>query len=72
MLSALANRLDDQEQSIGAVDCTGYAVGHSGPGKVAFGKVMKPLDTLRVVVAHQEHGTGPVFPSVRAGRDEWR
>ena len=61
MLGVLANRLDDQEQSIGAVDLAGYAVGHSGPREPAFGKVMKPVDTLSVAVAHEEHGTGPVF-----------
>lgn len=61
MLRVFANRFDDEEQSARAVDLAGYAVGHSGPDEPAFGKVMKPVDALRVAVLQKKHGARGVF-----------
>ena len=56
MLSVRANRFDDEVELIGAVDFSGDAVGHFGPRNVTFGKIVKPVNTLRVAILHQEHG----------------
>lgn len=61
MLRVFANRFDDEEQSAGAVDLAGYAVGHSGPDEPAFGKVMKPVDAQRVAVLQKKHDARGVF-----------
>jgi hypothetical protein len=61
MLSVRANRFDNEVELIGAVDFSGDAAGHLGPQMVAFGEIMKPVNTLRVAVLHQKHGACRVF-----------
>ena len=55
MLGVRPDRFDNQVESIGAVDLARYAVGHIGPDEQGFGKVMEPINALRVEVLQQEH-----------------
>src|SRR6266852_3931768 len=60
-LGVQADRFDYEVEFIGAVDFASHAVGHSGPDAVSFGEVMKPVNTLRVAILHEEHGARQVF-----------
>jgi len=56
-----ANRFDYEIEFVGAVDLTGYTVGHKGPDELCFGEVIEPVNPLRIAVLHEEHGVRRVF-----------
>ncbi len=56
-----ADRSDDEVEFVGAVDVARYAVGHFGPDELGFGKVIEPVNSLRIAVLHEEHGIRRVF-----------
>ena len=56
-----ADRFDDEIELVGAVDLARYAVGHVGPDGLGFGKVVEPVNPLRIAVLHEEHGIRRIF-----------
>ncbi len=61
MFRVQVDRLDDEIESVVAVDLARYAVSHFGLEELGFGEVIEPVDSLRVAVAHEEHGVRRVF-----------
>jgi hypothetical protein len=61
MLGVGPDRIDDEVQLIGTIDLACYAVGHPGPDEQGFGKVMEPVNTLRIAILKQKHRARLVF-----------
>ena len=55
MFGVRPDRFDHEIESAGAVDFARNAVSHVGLDEAGFGKVIEPINTLRVEVLQQEH-----------------
>ena len=55
------DRVDHEEQFIGAVDLARYTISHVGPDELGFGEVIEPVNALRVAILQQEHRARTVF-----------
>ena len=61
MFGVRPDRVDHEEQSIGAVDLARYTISHVGPDELGFGEVIEPVNALRVAILQQEHRARTVF-----------
>ena len=55
------DRFDHQVEFVGAVDLARYAVVAVWRDELGFGEVIQPIDAVRGVILHEEHGAGAVF-----------
>ena len=61
MFRVQADRLDDEVEFVGAVELARYAIGRVGPDELGLGKVIEPVNPLRIAVPHEEHGIRRIF-----------
>ena len=61
MLGVQLDRLDNQIESVNAVDFARYAIGEAWRETEAFGEVQQTIHALGIAVQHEEHGAGAVF-----------
>ena len=61
MFGVQLDRVNNQVESICAVDFARYAVGMAWRETKAFGEVEQAIHALRVAVEHEEHRTGARF-----------
>src|ERR1700733_9588681 len=55
------DRVDHEEQFVGAVDLARYTISHVGLDELGFGEVIEPVNALRVAILQQEYRTRTVF-----------
>jgi hypothetical protein len=53
--------LDDQVEFVSAVDLSRYAVIAVWRDLLGFSEVVQPIDPVRGVIFHKEHGAGAIF-----------
>ena len=61
MFGVRPDRVDHEEQFVGAVDLARYTISHVGPDELGFGEVIEPVNALRVAILQQEHRARTVF-----------
>jgi hypothetical protein len=61
VLGVQLDRLDNQIESVNAVDFARYAIGEDWRETEAFGEVQQTIHALGIAVQREEHGAGAVF-----------
>ena len=61
MFGVRPDRVDHEEQFVGAVDLARHTISHVGPDELGFGEVVEPVNALRVAILQQKHRARTVF-----------